>query len=1708
MGQWSPKYKYLLNNTICTQQFAYHYLYKLLTTLANKALKYLRNTALLLIALVAILLIALRLPVVQTFIAEKATYYISNMTNSTLSVDRIAINFIDNIEIKGLYAETPAGDTLANIGILEVDISIWALLSQKVNIDEVRLSNAHVALSQNDSGTFNFQYLLDAFTSPDTTVKDTTPSAWTVSVDRVLLNDVKFKLLMPELDLNTSVAALDLSMDKLDLIGQAISVNSLNVSGLSTSLILASSSSPTVADSTASGPMAYPIPDIGWDILVSDVSIDKSAVDLNLGLSSGSSIAGIDLNDLAIKDLLIDLKSYQWKDDRMSVVLDKLSFNETTSGQLIPNLAVTASIDSRKIAVDKLLADIDGSVLNAKAQVTYSQFNDLLVLDKDLQFSIDIDETNLSIQQIRKFVPAIDSVAIIQPDLKGNISLKLRSSGTVGDISPSELLVKLGSNTVADLGFSVKGLPNFNTAKFDLQMKDISTSYNDINSILVLDSLPKGLRKLGIVHVKCGITGNLADLTLNKLNISTQSSTSFSGSGSVKGLPNMDTTRFALNIQKVTTRAADIEAIAGTSLPPLVTNLGTIAYSGKVSGTMYTPLLQGVLTTDIGKLTTDAQAKFDTAYSNASYSGSVQVQGFDLGKLLDNKDLGTLDLSLQADGSGIDPKTMAITMDLNVQQIGFKGYQHKNIVVKGDLDSMLFEGEVHIDDPNLQFDLNGLISLRDSMQQFDLTADLDTINLQALMLTDLPISASTHITSNIKTNGATTVSGKASVMRSIFSNNENTFVLDSLILTATESTEDGAQVNIAAPLVNVMLKSKPDLISLPTALLQYLQSISPLLGTDTTSNDAADHNMELLVTIGDITPLTDIVFPALSKADTAWINASFSSKAKTLSFDMQIPEIVIDSLRSGPISLTANGDANKLNALLTIDSTSYTSQINVPRVQVNASLADRKTTYGLSILQDSMAVALDLKGEGSLQDTAYLFKFAPEMTLNDKIWNIAPNNRIAITGITNKLSITDLTVSRNNRSVAITEMPNKKGSSAMSVTFKNFDLKEISDLVDHQQIEIAGVVNGSVKLNDPSNDLDLTSDITIKDITVKDALFGDLSIVAEKLQEKINVNVDLTGSTNDLEVLGSIDLSNNYIDLDIAVNRFYMNMLDPFLFAYIDSSEGYVSLQSKVSGTPTDLSIVGNVGVHDLVTTITMTGERYSFSDNTVTFDNKLISIPQLQMVDRIGNQLTIEGQINHDYLSDLDLDLSVNTEKFSLLNTTSKSDQPYYGTVILGLDATVKGPPSLPKIVANVATKKGTAVYIEPLSFESSLADEDYIIFYDPKQLTDTTKLEDIPRPDEYEVKISGVDLLINFELTPDAKVQIVIDPVSGDTLTTYGQANLTVVVPPTGDPEITGKYTISKGAYKLSYQNLLKKQFEIKPGGSINFSGDPMDARLDITSIYATQASTYELISSEVTGLSESDIDLAQKRTEVNVMLIVKGIIAAPEISFDIQIPGTGISSMVERKLAQLRQEPSELNKQAFGILMFNSFIAEESSGDTDFGNTGSNVALRSVSNLITQQLSRLTNKAKGLSINFTLDSYQSKYETDDASKNVTEVGLDVKKSFLNDRLEMSVGSNVYMENGSNSSSSEEQNYTQIAGHFVLEYKLTENGKYRVKVFNTTDYDALRQSNVNKTGVGITYKESFRKLIQKNKEKREQKKDQLPATKEGPTPKEDEQE
>lgn len=206
-------------------------------------------------------------------------------------------------------------------------------------------------------------------------------------------------------------------------------------------------------------------------------------------------------------------------------------------------------------------------------------------------------------------------------------------------------------------------------------------------------------------------------------------------------------------------------------------------------------------------------------------------------------------------------------------------------------------------------------------------------------------------------------------------------------------------------------------------------------------------------------------------------------------------------------------------------------------------------------------------------------------------------------------------------------------------------------------------------------------------------------------------------------------------------------------------------------------------------------------------------------------------------------------------------------------------------------------------------------------------------------------------------------------------------------------------------------------------------------------------------------------------------------PQIEFDIKIPqnsGNIVNSSVVRALEKIRSNKTDLNTQVFSLLLLQGFTTTASSSTDVIYNTGSQIAFNSVSSFINNQLKKLTNKAKGLEVGVGIasssnDALSDNSETDNnAFSQSTNIDVFIKQSLLNDRLVLEFGTNLDLNSGSS-----ESGLTNVAGDFVLEYKLTSEGNLRLNVFQKSDYSLLNDDNVWKTGIGLSYQKTFGKLI-----------------------------
>ena len=194
---------------------------------------------------------------------------------------------------------------------------------------------------------------------------------------------------------------------------------------------------------------------------------------------------------------------------------------------------------------------------------------------------------------------------------------------------------------------------------------------------------------------------------------------------------------------------------------------------------------------------------------------------------------------------------------------------------------------------------------------------------------------------------------------------------------------------------------------------------------------------------------------------------------------------------------------------------------------------------------------------------------------------------------------------------------------------------------------------------------------------------------------------------------------------------------------------------------------------------------------------------------------------------------------------------------------------------------------------------------------------------------------------------------------------------------------------------------------------------------------------------------------------------------ISFEIQLPPEEkgiLGGAVNQKLNMLNDDPSSLNKQVFALLVLGRFV-QENPLLTESGGT-STLVRSTVGNFLSTQLNKLSSKVvTGVELNFDIQSYDD-YQTGQAQGR-TQVEIGVKKQLFNERLTVQVGGSVDVEG----ERAKQNSASNITGDVTAEYKLTKDGRYRLKGFRQNLYEGAIEGQLVETGAGVVYVRDFNK-------------------------------
>lgn len=1269
-------------------------------------------------------------------------------------------------------------------------------------------------------------------------------------------------------------------------------------------------------------------------------------------------------------------------------------------------------------------------------------------------------------------------------------------------IEMSDLKLQTPNSLVEDyVAFNFKSLRCFDEflteVKLDVRLKPVSYfTFRDIaffaGSLHKEKLISKNLDTK--IHVSGKAKNEISRLSAEGLTLKI-GKTYFKGDVRMRGLPDFQSTNIDAKISVLKTTINEVKGFLPSSLklPPEIDKLGNVQFSGRYSGFPKHFVAEGTLLSDIGQVQSDVKIDIERVLR---YSGKIAVKDFDLGKMLDKPEqFGKTTFNATVNGKGIKPEELEIDLGGKIESFTFNNYTYTNVGIDGRVDKKLFSGNVLITDNNLSLSFKGLVNFNEETPKYQFTADLFKLNLKKLNLIksdkikeDFIISGRTNL--NLLGKDIDDIAGNATFYDVKIQNGARHFYLDTVKLFSA-ITDNHRTLQLNSNILTADVNGKYTFKELPNSFINLLHQYFPYRFKYTKPTQEQD--VDFAINVNNPALLSQFLLPELERLDNAMVKGSFNSSSRNLNLKAKADAFGISGIGIYGINISAKSDAKELNFDAKTDS-AYIAKNNLllPPIYAQGAVFNDSIRFAVKVAKDTAANRANIAGLIFANSDTLKMKFdTTEIVLNYKKWET--NSGTFAYKNKNYFEIEDLALRQDERTIMLRSHPSRLHNNYTEVILENIYMKDFSYIPIIEKIGIDTKVSGEIAIKDIFETQIINAELLAQDFVFRKQPIGDVKLRVDKRfkADDLHVGLDVMNENYDIKVnqglvvLPKKEGDKPYIDVNANIRKGNLRFLEAFLGGLVTRTEGNIKGLLHIYGKLEEPNFNGNIFVEKGGTTVSYLNTRYTLKNQSIIFDDKYIRFNNLGLNDTLGNTARANGYVFLNDLKNMSINLDITTDNLLLLNTKYEQNNLYYGTAFGGGVMRFRGPFNQLDLYINARSNKGTKFNL-PISYESDVTENAIYTFIN----TGVVKNEDaVVTPPA----TSGMKIQFDLEMTPDAEIQIIFDLQAGDIIKGRGSGNIQMEISTIGDFvfNMYGKYTIEQGSYLFTLQNIINKYFEVEKGGTVTFAGQPYDAQLDVKAIYRLKTNRDNLLNdAEIASLIDQ-ADL-KRRVPIDVFLKLAGSLMQPNIKFEVnqsENPVTRVDDVIAAKLSELNQnDPNELNKQVFGLLVLNSFMSPDRV----------NLDLRSgvnttVSELLSNYLSSYLNQVvSGLipdsEFNINWRNYTSEVESqnpEDAAANFrNEIELVLTKRLFNDRLSIQLGGNVDVGN----TQAQTGNQVFFAGDFVLEYRITPDGRYLLKAFNKTDYDIL-SGTFNKTGASITATQefdTFKDLFKRKKKKK----------------------
>ncbi len=917
------------------------------------------------------------------------------------------------------------------------------------------------------------------------------------------------------------------------------------------------------------------------------------------------------------------------------------------------------------------------------------------------------------------------------------------------------------------------------------------------------------------------------------------------------------------------------------------------------------------------------------------------------------KNVGKISFSAEVDGNyTIKTETFEGLFKGDISKLEAHDYEYRNIKLDGLFTEKMFDGMVSMNDSNLQFTFLGDLNLKGELPQFDFNVHVDKILPAKLNLiknfpkSELGFSMKAKFSGNRLDN----LKGAIIVDDGYYKNRYGNFSLKGMQLISIPG-DSTSELSFESEYFDVEVKGNYHFQDIEYAFQKNIDQFLPAFDFETQEN-STPNIFDFKINAKNLNPLAEVFVPELKFEEPFFLYGKMNSEKADFSLEGSIPEFQYNKLTFKNIfignKVVGNHYASKFN-LAEIDHTNGTSIYdltidseiadNILKNEINWRNEKGSTKYSLLKTQTMFE-----QNPSSIYPTINIEFLPTEVLLNKSIWKFETFNA---TIDSSNIVIKNFNLHRDDQSLVVNGKISKDSTDVLTMGIKNIDLGKLFTN-EHVERSLSGILNGNVNISNVYKTPVIIADADIQGMEFKDQKIGTvlLSSYWNPYNSSVNTSLEVVNNNHkSLKATGYYIPQSGKINYTATADSLPIKLLETVILSEFSDFSGTASGTVKIGGNLSKITMNGAAKAANAGIKIDYTQVKY-FLDDSVYFKNDTILFDNIAIHDNKNNTGNFYGTLVHDNFSNMKYNITVSSPNILVLKTTYSDNQIFYGDAYANCKLEVNGQGNSVYLNGFATTLPGTNVNIN-MEYKSELEQYDFLKFINNTESTD----------EKYDIDSetnSDFNLGLTIEATPDAKVQLIYNSQIGDIIKAEGEGILLFNMNKDGNITLSGNYTITKGDYLFTLQNIINKRFTIAPGGTIVWSGNPYNANIDLKAIYNLKASLSDLLFSN-SGTNNN----LYMRIPVECIIHLTEELTNPVIGFDINFPDENEGT--KNELLQYFNTDEEKNKQILSLIVLGKFYTPEyMRGQYEVQNPNmiGTTASELVSNQLSNWLSQISN------------------------------------------------------------------------------------------------------------------------------------------------------